>query len=70
MLSMEPVDTMTDGFEYLYRIHWEGDRFNAVTHRPNGDAFSIQRRRWPMPTSSWTMSSPLAGSAKASRPAR
>ena len=46
MLSMEPVDTMTDGFEYLYHIYREGDRFTAVTHRPNGDAFRIQRRRW------------------------
>ena len=46
MQSLKPVDTMTDRFEYLYRIYRESDRFTVVIHRPNGDAFSIQRRRW------------------------
>ena len=46
MQSLKPVDTMADPFAYLYRIYREGDRFTAVTHRPNGDAFRIQRRRW------------------------
>ena len=46
MQSLKPVETMTDRFEYLYRIYREGDRFTAVIHRPNGDAFRIQRRRW------------------------
>ena len=46
MESLEPVDTMTDELAYLYRIYREGDRFTAVTYRPNGEAFRIQRRRW------------------------
>ena len=46
MQTREPVDTMTDRFEYRYRIYRESDRFTVVIHRPNGDAFNISRKRW------------------------
>ena len=44
--AMEPVDTVKDGFGYLYRIYLEGDRYTVVQYLPNGDPFGIQRRRW------------------------
>ena len=43
---MDPVETVSDRFDYLYRIYCEGDRYTVVNHRPNGDAFRIERRRW------------------------
>ena len=46
MRSREPVDTVTDRFEYLYRIYRESDLYTVVIHRPNGAPFSIQRKRW------------------------
>ena len=46
MRSMDPVETVNDRFDYLYRIHCEGDRYTVVIHRPNGDAFRIERKRW------------------------
>ena len=36
MRSMDPVETVNDRFDYLYRIHCEGDRYTVVIHRPNG----------------------------------
>ena len=44
--SMDPVETVSDRFDYLYRTYCEGDRYTVVIHRPNGNAFRIERRRW------------------------
>ena len=44
--SLKAVETFRDRFDYLYRIYFEGDRYTVVIHRPNGDAFRIERRRW------------------------
>ena len=46
MRSVDPVETVSDRFGYLYRIHSEGDRYTVVIRRPNGDAFRIERKRW------------------------
>ena len=46
MNSMDPVDAVRDRLDYLYRIYSEGNRYTVVIHRPNGDAFSIRRKRW------------------------
>ena len=46
MQAMDPVETTTDQFGYMYRIYSEVDRYTVVIHRPNGDAFSIRRKRW------------------------
>ena len=37
---------MTDRFEHRYLIYRESDRYTVVIHRPNGDPFSILRKRW------------------------
>ena len=46
MNSMAPVHTVSDLFDCLYRIYSEDNGYTVVIHRPNGDAFSIRRKRW------------------------
>ena len=49
-MQTEPlVCTVCDQFGYLYRIYKENDRYTVVVHRPNGDAFHIQRKNWKTP---------------------
>ncbi len=46
MESLEPVNTVTDPYGYLYHVYSENDRYTVVTHRPGGKPYRIQRKRW------------------------
>ena len=46
MESLEPVETLTDQFGYLYRIYVENSLYTVVTRRTSGKPHGIQRKRW------------------------